>query len=225
MPINRLSRPVSRAAPSVCATLALCLGVSSSASANDKLIAVQWSDPEIKSFVSANAGGSARSLGPTEDDKLSKLKLPVLAFGATPGVVESTFRLGPRPATERDVVVDEENPVWYQIVERYGDVTVSVSADLRVQHEFTPEQLPLYENKSPGAAPAAGPAVNVFDDRNEGGEEGLLAEYTIMRFGVPYTVTVECTQEAKDECRDTGQISKDSELLKLISATPPPPAP
>lgn len=195
------------------------------AGASDKLIAVEWSDPEIARFVAAEAAQPPRSLGPAADDKLSRLKLPVLAFEATPGVVESTFRLGPRPATERDVVVDEDNPVWYQIVERYGDVTVSVSADLRVQHEFAPDKFPTYESRGAGAAPQAGPAVNVFDDRNEGGEEGLLAEYTITRFGVPYTVTVECTQEAKNECRDTAQISKDSELLKLIRATPPAPTP
>jgi hypothetical protein len=36
-------------------------------------------------------------------------------------------------------------------------------------------------------------------------------------------VTVECTDEDKDQCRDTSQISKDSELLKLIRATPPAP--
>lgn len=192
------------------------------ASAADTLISVEWSDPEIASFVSAAAANPPRSLGPTADDQLAKLKLPVLAFAATPGVAESTFRLGARPATERDVVMDDENPVWYQIVERYGDVTVSVSADLRVQHAF-PADFPVYTDKSAGAAPQAGPTVSVFDDRNEGGEEGLLAEYTITRFGVPYTVTVECSDEAKAQCRDTSQISKDSELLTLIRATPPAP--
>lgn len=203
----------------VLAALALA-ALSTAAAAADKLIAVEWADPEIKSFVSAAAASPPRSLGPTADDQLAKLKLPVLAFEATPGVVENTFRLGPRPATERDVVMDEADPVWYQIVERYGDVTVSVSADLRVQHEF-PADFPVYEDKSRGAVPQAGPAVSVFDDRNEGGEEGLLAEYTITKFGVPYTVTVECTDAAKDQCRDTTQIAKDSELLKLIRATPP----
>jgi hypothetical protein len=201
---------------------AAALSCAGAAAAADKLIAVQWTDPEIASFVSANAANPPRSLGPTADDQLAKLKLPVLAFEATPGVAENTFRIGPRPATERDVVMDEADPVWYQIVERYGDVTVSVSADLRVQHEF-PASYPIYQNESRGAAPQAGPSVSVFDDRNEGGEEGLLAEYTITRFGVPYTVTVECTDEAKDQCRDTSQISKDSELLKLIRATPPAP--
>jgi hypothetical protein len=198
----------------------LTLIVACPAYAADKLIAVDWANPEIASFVSANAANPPRSLGPTADDKLGKLKLPVLAFDGTPGVVENTFRLGPRPATEREVVMDEQDPVWYRIVENYGDVIVSISADLRVQHEF-PADFPVYENKSRGAAPEAGPAVNVFDDRSEGGEEGLLAEYTITKYGVPYTVTVECTVEAKEQCRDTSQISKDSELVKLIRANPP----
>lgn len=201
--------------------LVVCGGTS--AAAADKLIAVEWSDPEIRSFVAART--PMRSLGPAADDQLSKLKLPVLAFDGTPGVVENTFRLGPRPATERDVVMDEDNPVWYQIVERYGDVTVSVSADLRIQHTFAPDKFPVYENTSRGAAPQAGPVVSVFDDRASGGEEGYLAEYTVTRYGVPYTVTIECTDAAMDECRDTTQISKDAELLKLIRATPPAPQP
>jgi hypothetical protein len=205
----------------IAAALATLAFAAPPAAAADKLIEVQWTDPEIKGFVSAAAANPPRSLGPTADDQLSKLKLPVLAFEATPGVAENTFRLGPRPATERDVVMDEANPVWYQIVERYGDVTVSVSADLRVQHEFSPETFPIYENKARSAAPQAGPTVSVFDDRNEGGEEGFLAEYTVTKYGVPYTITVECTDQAKDQCNDTTQISKDSELLKLIRATPP----
>jgi hypothetical protein len=205
----------------IAAALAMLAFAAPPAAAADKLIEVQWTDPEIKGFASAAAANPPRSLGPTADDQLSKLKLPVLAFEATPGVAENTFRLGPRPATERDVVMDEANPVWYQIVERYGDVTVSVSADLRIQHEFSADTFPIYENKARSAAPQAGPTVSVFDDRNEGGEEGFLAEYTVTKYGVPYTITVECTDQAKDQCNDTTQISKDSELLKLIRATPP----
>lgn len=203
----------------VAAALSAVVATLAAANAADKLIEVQWSDPQIKSFVANSA--PPRSLGPSEDDQLSKLKLPVLAFDATPGVAEKTFRIGPRPATERDVVMDEGNPVWYQIVERYGDITVSVSGDLRVQHTFAAEAFPIYENKSAGLAPQAGPSVSVFDDRASGGEEGYLAEYTVTKFGVPYTITVECTDEAKDQCRDTTQISKDSELLQLIRANPP----
>jgi hypothetical protein len=42
-----------------------------------------------------------------------------------------------------------------------------------------------------------------------------------MRFGVPYTVTIECTAATKDRCADVAQIAKDSELLKLVAANPP----
>ena len=50
-----------------------------------------------------------------------------------------------------------------------------------------------------------------------------MAEYTIVRYGIPYTITIECSAEAKDQCRDTSQISKDSDLLKLVQANPPKP--
>lgn len=190
------------------------------AAATDKLIAVDWSNPEIKSFVAEAATAPRRSLGPAADDKLAKLKLPVLAFTATPGLVENTFRIGPKPAAERDVVVDEDNPVWYQITERYGDMTVSVEADLRIQNEL-PADTPLYGSARQGAAPQAGPEISVFDDGNPEAVEGLTAEYTVTRFGIPYTVRIECSHEAKEQCRDEGQITKDTELLKLISANPP----
>lgn len=202
------------------ALMALALAPSREATATDKLLSVDWANPEIASFVKDQAENPRRSLGPAADDKLAKVKLPVIAFEGMPGVVEKTFRLGPKPASERDVVVDEDDPVWYQITERYGDMTVSVEADLRVQHEF-PADYPVYGSARQGAAPQAGPEVSVFDDGNPEGVEGLVAEYTVMKYGVPYTITIECSASAKDQCRDTSQIAKDSELLKLIRANPP----
>ena len=200
--------------------LVMGAGLAPRAAAGADLIKVEWNDPEIQSFVSARAAGPARSFGASADEKLANVQVPVLAFEATPGVVENTFR-GASPAAERDVVVDEQNPVWYQLVERYGDMTVSVEADLRVQHEV-PESYPVYGAERRGGA-EAGPEVSVFDEHNEDGvEEGLIAEYTIEKFGVPYKVTIECSASAKEQCRDTGQIAKDSELLKLVRANPPP---
>lgn len=202
-----------------CALLASAPGIAHSA---DKLLAVDWSNPELQALAKEQQASSARSLGPQADDKLAKVKLPVVAFDAPPRVVENTFRIGPKPATEREVVVDEDNPVWYKITENYGDLTVSVEADLRVQHAF-PSSYPVYRNEARGAAPSAGPVVSVFDEQNENGIEGLIAEYTIVKYGVPYTVTIECSQEAKAQCNDTTQIAKDSELLKTIRANAPQP--
>jgi hypothetical protein len=188
--------------------------------AADKLLDVDWANPEIAKFVQEQQASPRRSLGPVADDKLSKVKLPVVGFETTPGVVENTFRLGPKPAAERDVVVDEDNPVWYQIVEHYGDMTVSIEADLRVQHVL-PDTYPVYDGARPGAAPQAGPDISVFDEENEGAMEGLMAEYTVVKFGVPYTVKIECSSEARAQCRDTAQIAKDSNQLKILRANPP----
>ena len=201
-------------------TVAFTLAQPREAAGADKLLTVDWGNPEIAGFVKDQAANPRRSLGPAADDKLAKVKLPVIAFEGMPGVVEKTFRLGPKPASERDVVIDEDDPVWYQITERYGDMTVSVEADLRVQHEF-PADYPVYGSARQGAAPQAGPEVSVFDDANPESVEGLVAEYTVMKFGVPYTITIECSASAKDQCRDTSQIAKDSELLKIIRANPP----
>jgi hypothetical protein len=63
----------------------------------------------------------------------------------------------------------------------------------------------------------------VFDERSEEGMEGAIAEYTVYKFGqVPYKVTIECSKQNKAHCKDIAVIAKDKDLLKLISARPPP---
>jgi hypothetical protein len=191
--------------------------------AADKMISVDWSNTELKSFVDERTAEAARGLQPQLPSELDKVKLPVLAFQGAPGLVQTSFPgLGPQPSGDRKIHTDEKNPVWYQIVDTYGDISVSVQADLRVQHEFD-AAYPIYPTTPPGAAPQAGPqvSVSVLDAENEEGMEGAIAEYTITKFGVPYTVTIECTAQTKARCADTSQIVKDSELLKIIAAQPP----
>ncbi len=189
--------------------------------AADTLIGVDWSGAEVKGFVEARKAEATRGLAPETPTKLDKMKLPVLAFQGAPGLVQSSFPgLGPQPVGDRQIHTDEANPVWYQIVDTYGDISVSVAADLRVQHEFD-ASFPVYPTTPPGAAPQAGLQVSVMDAANEEGMEGSIAEYTITKFGVPYTVTIECTAATKARCADVNQIGKDSELLKLIAAQPP----
>lgn len=205
----------------VCAGLAAATLAAGPASAQNQLISVDWTNPEIASFVSARAEEAARGAAPVAPSRLDKVRLPVLAFEGAPGLVQNSFPgLGPQPAGTRSVHTDETNPVWYQIVDTYGDVTVSVAADLRVQHTFGADY-PIYPTAGPGAAATAGPEVSVFDENDEQGMEGSIAEYTVTKFGVPYTVTIECTAATKAQCQDIAQIAKDSSLLKLIAATPP----
>jgi hypothetical protein len=93
--MNFIGAGTVRAALSASLVLAaFTLSQSQQASGADKLLAVDWTNPEIASFVKDQAANPRRSLGPAADDKLAKLKLPVVAFEGMPGVVEKTFRLG-----------------------------------------------------------------------------------------------------------------------------------
>jgi hypothetical protein len=187
-------------------------------------IKVNWADPELKAFAAERETAAANGLLPEAESPLASLAVPVLAFERPPEAVTRNMRAGPEAEPERVEHFDADNPVWYQIVEDYGDVSVSVSADLRVQHTFGAD-FPVY---AAPAAPGAGvdggedaPQVSVMDDKAEEGLEGYIAEYTITRFGVPYTVTVECSAAAKAQCADEAQLAKDSALLKLIGGVEP----
>ena len=189
--------------------------------AQEKRIQVDWQSPEIAAFVQDRTANPPVSLGPGSPDaaQLARLKLPVLAFDTPPATASNAFATGERPQLARTIITDDADPVWYQIVDRYGDMTITVEADLRVQHQF-PANFPLYGPSSQGAS--VEPQVSVFDERTEEGMEGAIAEYTVYKFGqVPYRVTIECTQRNKAQCKDIAAISKDRELLKLISARPP----
>jgi hypothetical protein len=187
----------------------------------EKSIQVDWQSPEIAAFVRDRMANPPLSVGAGSADeaKLARLKLPILAFDTPPTTASNAFATGARPQLERTIITDDADPVWYQIVDRYGDMTITVEADLRVQHQF-PSTYPIYGPSSQGAA--VEPQVSVFDERTEEGMEGAIAEYTVYKFGqVPYKVTIECTQRNKAQCKDIAVISRDRELLKLISARPP----
>ena len=200
----------------------LCLLLPRPGFGQEKSIRVDWQSPEIAAFVRDRAANPPQSVGPgsPEEAKLARLKLPVLAFDTPPATAGNAFATGARPQLERTIITDEAEPVWYQIVDRYGDMTITVEADLRVQHQF-PSNYPIYGPSSQGAA--VEPQVSVFDERTEEGMEGAIAEFTVYKFGqVPYKVTIECTQRNKAQCKDIAVISRDKDLLKLISARPPP---
>ena len=199
----------------------LCLVLTGPVLGQEKSIQVDWQSPEIAAFVRDRAANPPLSVGSGSPDeaKLARLKLPVLAFDTPPATASNAFSTGGRPQLERTIITDETEPVWYQIVDRYGDMTITVEADLRVQHQF-PSTYPLYGPSSQGAA--VEPQVSIFDERTEEGMEGAIAEYTVYKFGqVPYKVTIECTQRNKAQCKDIAVISRDKDLLKLISARPP----
>ncbi len=143
----------------------------------------------------------------------------MLGFDQPPSLVANAFALEQRPPLSRNIIMDDDQPVWYQIVDRYGELTISVEADLRIQQEF-PANYPIYGAGAQGAG--VEPQVSVFDSRTEEGMEGAIAEFTVYKYPqIPYKVTIECTQRTKATCQDVATIAKDKDLLKLISVRPP----
>lgn len=201
--------------------LLLCIATGAMAmpaAAADKLLSVDWSNAEITRFIADRTTNPPVSVGAADEVMLSKLKLPVLGFDAPPRIVANSFSAEARPRLARKIIMDEANPVWYQLVDRYGELIITVEADLRVQHEL-PADTPIYGPGGQGAA--AEPQISVFDDRSEAGMEGAIAEYTVYRFpDIPYTVKIECSADAKEQCRDLATIGADRALLRLISARP-----
>ncbi len=188
------------------------------ASGEQKLMSVDWQDPEISSFVQERASSPPLSVGPEDEATLSQLKLPVLAFDRPPGVVERAFGLQARPQLKRDIVTDPDNPVWYTVVDSYNDITITVEADLRIQQHL-PEDTAIY---TPPESETQEPNIDIVDGDVEEGMEGLIAEYTVLKFpNIPYKVTIECSPETKKHCVDGDQILKDRAQLKVISARPP----
>jgi hypothetical protein len=196
-----------------------CAGASAAVAAdNTRSIAVEWGNSEIKDFVSDQARGLRPSLLPNDEAKLARLKLPVLGFAATPSAVANSFGVDKAPAPQRNLVIDDDNPVWYSLVERYDDITIVVDADLRLQGDMPPGAKVYAAQPQPG-----GPVeVSVIDSASEPGLEGAIAEFTVYKYpNIPYRVTIECTKKSREVCRNAAGLAKDVDLLKLISARPP----
>jgi hypothetical protein len=186
--------------------------------AQQKSISVDWGNADIKAHVQGRANNSIAAALPEQEARLSKLKLPVLGFERVPEQAASAFGLSTSARPKRKLVMDDANPIWYQITERYGDVTITVEADLRLNADI-PQGAKVFGG-TPGANKMS--PITVMDEASEPGMQGAIAEYTIYRYpNVPYRVTIECSRAKREYCRDKDAIAKDQTALKLISARPP----
>jgi hypothetical protein len=185
-------------------------------------IKVNLSDPEIQKFAIERATNRPMTLGISQENRINGLKLPVLAFDAVPQLVKNTSPPGLQPtAPTRQVFMNEADPTWYQINDQYGDISISVQASLTVHHEVSKST--IYQPPTPpGLTVDTDPHISVFDENGEPGFQGVIVEYTVYKYpDIPYTVTIECTQQAKEKCRDLAVVAKDKDLLKLIAVPPP----
>lgn len=185
------------------------------------VLRVDWNDPELKRFkAGVQSGPQFESAARAGSGKLAGLRIPVMAFVDTPELIRNALGANAKPIKPRVVVTDAATPVWYHIVDNYGDISITVDADLRINHvndgdaQIKRRPLSLEGLKSGGKS-----KISIFDGAKEEGLEGVMVEYTVYKFpDVPYTVTIECRNAAKAQCRDVATITRDQALLRVISA-------
>jgi hypothetical protein len=197
------------------AVLAASFGLPTAARGQDARLTYDRDDADIRAFRTQRSV-APRSLAPEESD-LNTIQIPVLAFDAVPGLVQRSLTPGEPAQRERSVVTNPSDPVWYTIEDDYGDITITVKADARISHAFS-EGFPV---ASESAGTSRGSGISVLDRDTEPGLEGLIAEYTVYRFpNIPYTVTIECAERLREQCRDLGLLAQDQDSLRLIAVPP-----
>ena len=175
-------------------------------------------DAEIRRFK-APAPLEAVQRSAVTESRLAGLRLPVLAFSETPQLVRNALGADAKTIKPRTIIADADTPVWYRIVDNYGDITVTVDADLRINHVNDSEaQIHRRPLSLDGLKNGGKTKISIFDGAKEEGMEGVMVEYAIHKFpDIPYTVSIECRGATKAACRDVATITRDQSLLKLIS--------
>lgn len=186
---------------------ALCLAAGPLAAAS--LIEVDTAHPDL---MKLRAAAPPPGLAPAERSRLDKLKLPVLLPDPAATRQAAGVEVAPKPT----ILTDENDPVWYHAETDLGGVSISVEADLRVQHEF-PEGYAVYGDKgASGAAPEASEPLH--GAKEEEGMANLVGQVTVTRYNVPYTITVTCDAPDTDKCRAAERMARDGSILKLFAA-------
>ena len=107
------------------------------------------------------------------------------------------------PSVREFPVYDPKDPTTYTVRHRYGDVDITVSADLNIQGEYD------------GSAPAVPPGGIVVEAA--GRDEPPIARVTLYKFRIPYVIDVECGSQHATLCRNEKQLRALAERLALVS--------
>lgn len=193
---------------SLAGILIAAVGLAAGSAYAGSLIAVDNAHPDLQKMRSA---APPAGLAAPERSRIDKLKLPVLLPDPAVTRQAAAATVAPKPT----IVTDDDDPVWYHAETDLGGVSISVEADLRVQHEF-PEGFATYGEKAAGAAPEA--AEPLHGERAEEGMANQVGQVTVTRYNVPYTITVTCEQPDTEKCRNTERMARDGSILKLFAA-------
>lgn len=201
----RLRQPHSSWRPRAC-ILALCSVAVIGAAATDafsqsrrKSIGFERNNPEILAFRKQFPGGESSPGG----IKMPALALPMLDFTYPAVVGLGGFESSETPSVREFPVFDPKDPTNYTVRHRYGDVDITVSADLNIQGTDESE------------APALPPDGMIVEPASP--DEAPIARITVYKFKIPYVIDVECGPAHAKLCRDEAQLRALAKRLALVS--------
>jgi hypothetical protein len=174
------------------------VGTDAAGQANRQTIVFDRNNPEILAFRRANSGGESIVGG----RKVPSLALPVLDFTYPAVVGLGGFESG-APVVRELPVYDPRDPTTYSVHHRYGDVDITVSADLNIQGNY-----------EAGAPPVPADGIEV-EPASPG--ELPIARVTLYKFGIPYVIDIECGAAHAKLCRDATQLRALAKRLALVS--------
>lgn len=179
---------------------------------------VDWNDPAITAPQSLRGNATAAFKG--QQARVDVLKLPVIGFTEPPEIARRVMGASASETSAPEIVFDTANPIWFHLEQTFGDVTVTVDADLRVDKSAAD----TFSTKSLGggrvgaATPQQDSRISILEEGAQQGEGGVMANYTIYRFpNIPYAVTITCVGPVQKACRDLAVIKRDQAMLKVIA--------
>jgi hypothetical protein len=168
----------------------------------ESLINFNRNDPDIIAFREKYPGGESSVAG----KRVPSLALPVLDF-TYPAVAGIGGFESAMPETDREeLLYDPKDPTNYSMQHSYDDVTIIVTADLNVQTTFDGKTKDFARDEM-----VVEPA-RLFDP-----EQPRMARVTLYKFGIPYTIDIECGPKHIMLCRNSKQLRAIAERLALVS--------
>lgn len=163
------------------------------------LIDYNKNDTAILNFKAATPGGES-SVGGA---RIKSLGLPVLDFKQPPVAGAAGFESGVTPRRGL-AIYDPKSQYTYSIRHVYDGVIILVSADLRISQDVA------------GASPVSDQDI-VIEPTPPDEKLDLLARAVVYRFGIPYTIDIECKPNRAQICKSEAEIRKIIGKLQLVS--------
>lgn len=192
----------------------LCGAGASAALGQVRQLDVNWDHLDLQSYLSTKPFIDLSTAGTDRD--AASLRIPVLVPSMSLPLVRPFDRVLATGSGEMlKLVADGGRGAAYSATSKLEGVTIGVDASRLVQWEAS--DLPG-EPIQDGARPDEEPTIQLFDSAEY--SEVPIVEATFVRYGIPYTVTVECEVADDKRCVEASFMQNVLASLVIVGGAP-----